>query len=428
LILAGHLVRLGLAAPEARSLSTAEPTSRRQRVLAALVLSGPALLGVALATWGFGLLRVESLISQAGLPLPGTSQPSPEFAELPAENLQIMRTALARSLQIRPDWTEGHLRLGQTYLGLYKRTAEKLIRSRVENPATMELLADPLWLLGVVHEVRDEDGNGGGQPGSAGSTEGLLDHEPIRLYLVPAARSFLEARRCCPVSALAHVELASLDYLLRNAEPSSIHLCRALRTAGADRRLLAFAAQVAVQTHDLDLAAQSWRRCLEASEENWAEVADTSAAVLPPEQILAQVVRSGRCTLRFAERLYSDPADSATRDSFLKTALDRLPEDCDLPEAERLSLEAEAYARLNMKDRARKRMLAALVLEPGQVEWRSALIDWLLAWGNPAEAHDVAMVGIHYHPNDSRAQRAVERTDEALARGNTPVAIMPKSP
>ena len=45
-------------------------------------------------------------------------------------------------------------------------------------------------------------------------------------------------------------------------------------------------------------------------------------------------------------------------------------------------------------------MTAALVLEPNRVEWRNLLIDWLLAWGRPEVAHDAALVGLHYRPND----------------------------
>ena len=82
---------------------------------------------------------------------------------------------------------------------------------------------------------------------------------------------------------------------------------------------------------------------------------------------------------------------------------------------------------LNNRDQACERMQAALVLEPVRVEWRNLLIDWLLAWGRSTEAHDVAMVGIYYRPNDPAAQRALERTDEALARGDAPAGAAPKS-
>ena len=107
--------------------------------------------------------------------------------------------------------------------------------------------------------------------------------------------------------------------------------------------------------------------------------------------------------------------------------MEHLPEDRGLSEADRLSLEAQAYAMLNSRDQACERMQAALVLEPVRVEWRNLLIDWLLAWGRSTEAHDVAMVGVYYRPNDPAAQRALERTDEALARGDVAAGAAPKS-
>ena len=157
-------------------------------------------------------------------------------------------------------------------------------------------------------------------------------------------------------------------------------------------------------------------------------MADLCSSVLPAEKIRDEVVPSGRSALRFAERLYSAPADHATRDSFLQAAVEHLPEDRGLSEADRLSLEAQAYAMLNSRDQACERMQAALVLEPVRVEWRNLLIDWLLAWGRSTEAHDVAMVGVYYRPDDPAAQRALERTDEALARGDAAAGAPPTSP
>ena len=280
-------------------------------------------------------------------------------------------------------------------------------------------MANPLWLLSHLKSEK------GGQP--TVSTKELLEQEPIRRYLVPAARCFLQARRCRLVSAHAQVGLASLDYLLEHGDSSAEYLKRGLRLAGADSELLNFAALVAAQVDEFELAARFWRRSLEVKDENWAEVADLSSSVLTPQQILEEVIPSGRSAFQFAERLYSAPADHATRDSFLHAAVDRLPEDRGLSEAERLSLEAQAYAMLNNRDQACERMQAALVLEPVRVEWRNLLIDWLLAWGRSTEAHDVAMVGVYYRPNDPAAQRALERTDEALARGDAPAGAAPRS-
>lgn len=405
-ILCGHLGRLGLATRVPRR--AAAPATRARRLIP--VVAGPALAisGVVLAAHGFGLVRLEGLVAAAGLPLPGTSMPTAEDCGVPGADLERMREALERALRLRPGWTEGHLRLGMTCLGLYERTAAAWVGEGLEDPAEAALLADPLWLLGVAHSA---------SAGRADPASELLAHEPIRRYLVPAARSFLEARRCCPVSALAHAKLASLDFLYARGDPASAYVGRALRLAGADERTLAFAAQVAVQVGDLDLATRCWRRSLEVRESNWPEVADSAAAALPPDRILERVVPSGRHALWFADRLYAAPADRPIRERFLREAVARLPNDRGLPEAERLRLEARAWAELDTPGLAGDRMKAALSLEPRRGDWRGEYIEWLLGWGQLEEAHSQALLGVHFNVDYPGARRALDRTAEALAGG-----------
>ena len=413
LIVGGYLVRLGLRTPGPAASTAHARISQKWQPSTVLILSATAVLGWVVAARSFVPFEVERIISRSGLPLPGTFQPSPRIPGLSATELDPMRTALEAALRIEPNWAEGHLRLAQTYLGLYQATTAELISAQLNDPKQTAIMADPLWLLSHL------------KSGKRGQltvpVSELLEQEPIRRYLVPAARSFLQARRCRLVSGHAQVGLASLDFLLDHGDASAEYLKRGLSLAGADSDLLNFAAIVAAQGDEFELAGRFWRRSLEVRDDDWAEVADLSASILTPQQILDEVVPSGRSTFLFAERLYSAPPDQTTQDSFFHAALDRLPEDRGLSEADRLSLEAQADAKLSNRDRARARMLAALALEPSRVEWRNLLIDWLLTWGRSAEAHDIAMVGLHYRPDDPTARQALERTDEALARGDAPV-------
>ena len=88
-------------------------------------------------------------------------------------------------------------------------------------------MSDPLWLLGLVHSTG---------PGERPTTDELMKHDPVRLYLAPAARSFLEARRCSPFIALAHARIASLDFLLERADPPSAYLDGPCSWRGPSRR------------------------------------------------------------------------------------------------------------------------------------------------------------------------------------------------
>ena len=274
LIVAGYLVRLGLEAPAPGTRAAPAPPSRRPRLSTALILSGPAVLGLVAATRSFAPFQVERIVSRSGLPLPGTLQPSPRIPDLSATDLDLMRTALEAALQIQPDWAEGHLRLAQTYLGLYQAMTEELISPQLNDPKRTAIMANPLWLLSHLTSEK------GGQP--TVPIKEILEQEPIRRYLVPAARCFLQARRCRLVSAHAQVGLASLDYLLEHGDSSAEYLKRSLRLAGADSELLNYGALVAAQVDELELAGRFWRRSLEVRDENWAEVADLSSSVLTP--------------------------------------------------------------------------------------------------------------------------------------------------
>jgi O-antigen ligase len=380
-IFCAHLCHLG-----SRSPSAPVPVvriSRRRRVCGAIATAS---LSALVAYHGFRQARTESLIAAAGLPPPNSEMPTPAPSNLGREELLQARTALERAVRLCPGWTEGHLRLGLTEVALYRSTAADWLADSVPDPAERARLADPLWLLAAVRE-------GEGDPA------GLLEHEPIRRHLIPAARSFLEARRCCPVSALAHAELGALAYMLDSNAPASLHVRRALRTAGADSGVLMFAARVAYGAGDPRLAALCWRRTLQVGGANWTRVADAAGVGLSPDQVLEWVVPAdrGRFGLWFADRLYASPQDSRHRARFLRMAAERLPDDRGLPEAERLRLEAEAWAGLGRREHACDRMEAALVLEPGRFEWRKQLIDWLLAGGKSEEARGHALIGLHLH-------------------------------
>jgi hypothetical protein len=410
IILIATLCRMGLAAGPVPDAGLNRIPSR---VGWALCRLASVALGLALVSDGFADARVEAWLDRADLPLRGEATPGMNDFGRTDEGLRRQREALEASLRLRPDWADGHLRLGMLHLTLYERMAAIWLREAGEAGSTRA--ADPLWLFGVVHRA------GGGGPGHAPSPgEALLEHDPVRLHLVPAARSFLEARRCCPVSALAHAHLASLDYLVVGGEPASVHLNRSLRLAGNGGGTLTFAAEVASRAGEAGLAARAWRGVLEVGGGGWAEVADAASEVLTPEQILEDVVPNGRLALRFAERLYPEAKDRSTRERFLRAAARRLPDDRDLDPAERLQLEASAWAALDESEPARERMEAALALEPRREEWRGDYISWLLRWGRFDDAHAQARVWLYFVPNSKAAGEALEATADALARHGSP--------
>lgn len=399
-VLCAHLTRMGDDVGEPR-VPGQGPSAWRVASLGVVVLVG------AWVIWPcWERARIERMLSSVGLPMPNSESPSLYPPTGSIADLTAQRDALEKTVPLRQGWVEGALRLGLTELALYRATAEEWLAEAVENPAERAAMADPLWLLELVRQgVAD------------GPT--LAEQEPIQAHLFPAARAFLEARRRSPLSAASHAQLGALRLLFDPSGSPRPDLERAIKTAGADAGLLLFAARVAWRSGDKGLAADCWRGALRASADAWPAVFQDAVEVLSPEQILEEVIPPDRArhALSFSERPGLAPS---TRDRFLKFAAEGMPQDLDLPEPERLHLEARAWSGLGDRPKARARLEAALAFDPSRFEYRRELIEWLLAWGDAQEAHNQALVGKLLSADHPEMPGLLERTTEALARGAEP--------
>lgn len=396
-VLCAHLSHLGdgdEAPPE---------PGRASRTVGAFVFLALAALVV---HRGVAAARAESWVAFANLAPPGSELPTPTLAGWPREELERAESAMERAVGLRPDWAEGHIRLGLVRLALYRSSASEWLAGDVKDRAEVARLSDPLWLLAVAAE-------------SPRAPSALLEQEPVRSHLVPAARSFLLARECSPVNALVQAELGALAYLLEPPQSASVYASRALRVAGSNGEALMYSATVANLSGDSATAARGWRQALRADVPRWQEIADEAGSVLSDAQILAQVIPEdrGRYLLYFADYLYTTPADQLARETFLRKAADRAPLDLGLAPAERLAVEAQARAGFGDRAGARAAMAAALAAEPDRYDWRERLVHWMLAWGEPEDAHDQALIGVHLSQGRAGARALLDLTSEALARG-----------
>jgi tetratricopeptide (TPR) repeat protein len=373
-------------------------------------------LGVAIVMHGLVLARAEALVRSVGLPFPGSLMPTVSAGAASNAELNRLRSALEAALRLRPNWAEGHLRLGSVLLGLYSNLAAELVGTfqAEKDPSATAILTDPVLLHGVVHSASAE---------SLAALGGVLDHEPVRTYLVPATRCFLEARRCSPDLGLTHARLAELDYLVERGEPTSVHAGRALNRTGYDYSVLILAGQAAAQANDLELAARCWRKALALHEEGWRSIAAAASEVMTPEQILQNVLPPGaRFPLLVADGLYDAPEWDSERERFLQAALERLPQQANVSPSERVWLEAQIRARLGQRDSARKLMHDAVTTEPDRPAWRAEYIDRLLEWGDAEEAVRQARIGLALHAKDITVQEAAKAALAAYARGHEPAA------
>jgi O-antigen ligase len=415
LVLCAYLSRIGLDASES-IIASGKTSGTAPRIKTRVALIALAVLCLPLLGFGYRQARDEIALIQASIPLPGTQWLTTDYGRLPIDELEEIEVTLEKILRDRPDWADGHLRLGMMYLSQYEQTTSEWAEAAGQEASRALMVASPLWLHEMIHSGAN----------SEVEIDKIIEEDPIWLYLIPAARSFLEARRCCPVRSLPHAWLASLDYLIESGETTSDHVRRAFAQCGNDTRVMALGARAVVQVRDLELAARCWRKSLEINPATADAVALSAGAVLSPEQILDQVLpESGTLVIRFVDLLYPGPPSKPARLLFLKEAIVRASRDPTQTDSERIWCEAQARARLDEQDLARKRMEAALAEEPTRDEWRNEYIDWLIRWGDTEEAFAQATIGVNLVPMQSGPRSALERAAEARMRNRLGAKVHP---
>ena len=384
-------------------------TRRVRRCSMELIGLVPVALAVLLVINAVRETWVENRLDRAGLPVPGTYLTTVGTLETTTLGLDEYRLALEQVLRVCPNWSEGHLRLGMVHLGMYREMTREWLEVLALDPDETDRMAEPLRLLGQVHEPAVD----------AIVTRDVLGDEPVLNHLVPAAHCFLEARRCSPFLALPHAEIAALHYLLTGADQASTYVTRASVLAGNDRKLLTYLAQIAVEIRKPELAARCWRQSLAVDPAGWTEIADAAQLALSPKNILNEVTSDGSDAIRFADRLYPGPRQRSIREIFFAVAIERFAVRREMLTPDELFLEGHALASLGQNVRAGKQMETSLALEPAQAARRQEYIEWLLNWGRADEAHAQALVGRYFSPESQVIREAVDRTAEALARGGT---------
>lgn len=411
-ILGAYLTKLGLEARNAPqggnpSLPAPVPLSLGRRASSVLGAVLMLILGTTALAEGLRRMQIETAMADAGFYLQGVAKPAAADAEADMDELERKLDALERVIRLRPDWADGHWKLGLIYLRLYSTSALESLAEFEKDTETAAAQANPLWLFSTIHTPPE---------GKPILVKDLLEIDHIRLYLVPAARSFLEARRCSPLLPDPHARLASLDYLLEGGESASVYANRALRLAGSNLQVLELVQSVAIQIGDLDLLARCWKRILIMSPESAEAIAEVARELFTPQEILDRIIPSGEAALRFASRAYTTPADRPARELLLRAALKKLASDTILEPANRFQAEAYTWFLLNDREQAESKMEAALTLNPKNALWRTQLIEWLLGWDRARDAYDQAMIGIYYSPSDSKLREAHNRAAESVAK------------
>ena len=113
---------------------------------------GSVVLSVFLVSHAIRDAWIENRLQSAGLPAPGTYLPTVGTLETATWGLDEYRQALQDVLRRRPNWSEGYLRLGLVHLGMYRQMTKEWLEDSGVGPDDINRMAEPLWLLGTVHE------------------------------------------------------------------------------------------------------------------------------------------------------------------------------------------------------------------------------------------------------------------------------------
>ena len=301
----------------------------------------------------------------------------------------------------RPCWAEGYRELGIVLTELYQASTEE-------------------------RQLRHREG-------CRPAGEERHPHEPARAGHAPAGTRPVDPRgdlRDAPGARLPRPRGAGLPagpaiLPLTSRRPSSswppstscsrgptrpVLIERLVRLSGTNAAPLALAGQLASQVRDFGLQARILRKQLAFVDADWIPRADLAATFLTPEQILSEVVPSGRYAVLFAERLYQAPEDRAVRERFLREGLRRLPADRAISEAARSTWRRGPGAGSGSRRPPRPWSRPCATRN---APWRKELVEWLIAWDKYEDAHGQALIGVAL---DARSSRGPQGPGAGLRR------------
>jgi tetratricopeptide (TPR) repeat protein len=195
--------------------------------------------------------------------------------------------------------------------------------------------------------------------------------ERARRYGLPTLRHALHARALCPILPAPHARLAAFANLLVRGDPPRVYLERAHELRPADPELTYLLGLQCYHDGRHADAWRYWREVLEQSDKHLNEVVERSARVLPPEEMIDEVLpRRPETLYRTAYLLFPGGEDGPSRSVFLERAAPLFGELPPPLSAKDLHLKAQIHQQLDQPAEAAAAYLAAVAREPHQVEWR----------------------------------------------------------
>ncbi len=337
-----------------------------------------------------------------------------EYSTLPGDPTEQYLRDLVAKLESRLDGSsddpELHYQLGRARTYLHRvLKVEELRRTTPVSVSFNELWqrASTATLHARVQELA--------RAGDAQQLESVRGEPLVKEHLLPAWRHLLLSRQACPILAKTHLRLAKLCFLQCPPECDAAHVNRARLTAPSDLYTLIESGLLDLQAGRIDDACQSWRRCLELSDEDAEFIVDYAQPALALPVVVEKILpASPSLLLRLARDKFADDDESQ------RVLLDRagqLAEGADLPEDQRHYFRAAVYAESGDHAAALGEYQQAVSLQPREINWRYEYGKLLFQEGQYDQAREQLRWCARNAPNSAEYRRLLEEIIKAKSRG-----------
>jgi tetratricopeptide (TPR) repeat protein len=370
-------------------------------------LAGSALVmlfGLALGYEGWRMYRVQEL-QQAVSSVGGFSYPGHNASRV---------DCLATATRLAPENARLHVELALEYYDQYQgQRAKLLLRNSLADAAQVVLdgtlrspiLGEPsvltivpIWLVTSVarEELTKEE-----------------DKPLIHDHLVPAVRSFLEARDLCPLLPEPQRVLADIADKLERADTRLAYLERAVLVVPYDPGLWYVCGEEWLDKQP-GRTWNYWKRSLELSDLCLSPILEASARRLAPGEICDQVLpRNPNLLLAAAVQLY--PQSTTKQQPFLDAALGLLDKQPVQASAKDLHTKALILCARDRLQEATAAYGSALVHEPRQVNWRLELARLLYRQKRLREARRELIIVLSRQPENKDARGLLSIVEREIA-------------
>ncbi len=316
---------------------------------------------------------------------------------------------LASAMKHEENNAEGHLRMAELLIHLYRVRALEQLRSEtggsIDDPALWQATS-PEVVHAQAHEFARDN--------LTVELEDLRSEPVVKDHLTEALGHLVLARRSCPLFPKVHWIMAQLCVLVEAPSNDRIHVERVRRLAPVNPHLFFRCGVLDFNAGRRDLAYDSWRRSLALSPEYTEDVLYIVGDELKSLEVITKLLpASPELLVKLARKQYARDDQADVRGLLLQRAAG-LVEQVDLPKDERQHLCGSIFALKGANSEAIQSYSRAVELRPHELVWRYELALLLQREGLLDEALKHARLCARGAPHSKKYRALLERIYEQI--------------